>query len=441
MAIENFKLADGSTLEVTTINKSLSYHVVTKKIIPPVVTVPNKLPMVAAGTDQTIKLPVSEVTLVGVVSDSDGRIVSQKWEKLSGPACTIVSPTALTTKVTGMVEGAYTFRLSATDDKGGIAADDLIVTVQKADPIVIPPTTKINYLVLEVVGPQDFSGKSGVRFENKRIRNAPGVGIKMYNGANDIIIRNCFFDGSLGELVGELVETENAYNITIENCLFARGLTGVYNVGSKGIKIINCQFVNMRVTPSWSRGQFVQFNSTSDSLVENCKGENFAGESNPEDMVSNFGGSSNNIIRNNIFRGGGPSDSGGGIMLGDNGGSNNLAEGNTLVNPGRYGIAIAGGMNNRIINNKIFSVQKAWSADPLYVWAQGNQIGNSSGGAVTGNKGSWVDKYGSKATGWYHGNIPNVTWQPLSDMALSEAGVPSHLIDFVTPEQLLTIRK
>lgn len=444
MAIENFKLADGSTLEVTTINKSLAYHVVTKKIIPPVATVPNKLPMVSAGTDKTIKLPISEVTLIGVVSDSDGRIVSHKWEKLGGPACTIVSPTSLATKVTGMVEGAYTFRLSATDDKGGIAADDLIVTVQKADPIVIPPTTKVNYLALEVVGPQDFSGKTGIRFENKRIRNAPGVGIKMYNGANDIIIRNCFFDGSLGELVGELVETENAYNILIENCLFARGLTGVYNVGSKGIKIINCQFINMRMTPSYSRGQFVQFNSSSDGLVENCKGENWLNESNPEDQISCYA-SSNVVIRNNMFRGGGPSSSGGGIIIGDNGGNNCLAEYNTLLNPGQYGMAVAGGTNMQILNNKIFGERFSWSNNPLYVW---NQHRDNNGNlipmvnvTVKGNRLSWIDRDGNVNPGWNAGNGSNIIWENPTGITKAEMNVPAHLIDFVTPEQLLTIRK
>lgn len=422
MANTNIILNPGDTLNVTA----------------PVVTPipPNQLPQAAAGTDQTIKLPANEVTLTGVVSDPDGTIRAVKWEKLTGPACTIVSQTSLVTKVTGMLEGVYIFRLSCTDDDGGIAADDLTITVQKADVIVIPPG-KVNFMQLEVVGVQDFSGKSGIRFENKRIRNAQDVTIKMYNGAHDIIIMNCFFDGSLKELL----ETENAYNIRIENCLFARGYTGVYNVASRGIKVINCQFVNMRMRADGAtRGQFAQFNSCSEVEISGCKGENFIGESNPEDQVSLYN-ASNGIVRNNMFRGGGPSQSGGGIMLGDNGGTNNLAELNTLVNPGRYGMAIAGGNNNRILNNKIFSTQNAWSADPLYVWAQGNQVGASSNATVTGNKGNWINRSGSKATGWNSGNIPNTNWQPLADMPLSEAGVPTHLIDMVTPAELLTIRK
>ncbi len=93
------------------------------------------------------------------------------------------------------------------------------------------------------------------------------------------------------------------------------------------------------------------------------------------------------------------------------------------------------------MNNKIFSTQTAWSADPLYVWAQGNQVGNSSGATVTGNKGTWINRTGAKATGWNSGNIPNTNWQPLADMSIADALVPAHLIDFVTPAELLTIRK
>lgn len=401
--------------------------------------IPNKLPMVSAGTDQTIKLPVSEVTLKGTVSDSDGTIVSQQWTKTVGGAGAIVSPTALTTKVTGLVAGTYQFRLMATDDKGGKTADDIIVTVLPAD--VVTPPTKIDYLNLPVSGPLDLSGKSNIVVENKKFSYSTGVTIKLYSGANNIIIRNCYFEGS----AQEIIELENAYNITIENCLMKKGFSGVYAVGSQNVKIRNCQFLNMRIRyvngGFAGRGTFVQFNSCSGGELIDCKGENFAGESDPEDMVSCYN-SSNIVIRNNIFRGGGPSTSGGGIIMGDNGGNNCVAELNTLMNPGQYGMAIAGGTNMKILNNKIWSDQKPWSNNPLYAWAQGNQVGVSANATVTGNKGKWIDKNGGVNNGWDGGrNISNLVFEYLTPIALAEMGVPAHLIDFVTPEQLLTIRK
>lgn len=423
MATTNILLTVGDTLNVTAQAAPL----------------PNKLPMVSAGTDKTIKLPLNEITLTGVASDPDGIIALVKWTKLSSLAGTIVSPTALTTKVTGLVEGVHTFRITVTDDKGGIAADDLIVTVQKADPVPVPG--KVDFLNLPISGPLDLSGKSNIVVENKKFSYSTGVTIKLYSGANNIIIRNCYFEGS----AQEIIELENAYNITIENCLMKKGLSGVYAVGSQNVKIRNCQFLNMRIRyvngGFAGRGTFVQFNSCSGGELIDCKGENFAGESDPEDMVSCYN-SSNIVIRNNIFRGGGPSTSGGGIIMGDNGGNNCVAELNTLMNPGQYGMAIAGGTNMKILNNKIWSDQKPWSNNPLYAWAQGNQVGISANATVAGNKGKWIDRNGGTNNGWDGGrNISNLVFEYLTPIALAEMGVPAHLIDFVTPEQLLTIRK
>lgn len=299
---------------------------------------------------------------------------------------------------------------------------------------------KINYLALPLSGAMDLSGQSNVIVENKRFRNINGVSLKLYSGANNIIIRNCFFDGS----TAELVELEDANNITIENCLFARGLAGVYAVGSTNVKVINCQFVNMKIRyvngNFAGRGVFVQMNSSSYGEVINCRGENFAGESDPEDMVSCYGGSSNITIRGNMFRGGGPSTSGGGIIVGDTGGSNNIAENNVLKNPGQYGMAVAGGTNNKILNNKIWSDQFPWSNNPLYVANYSGSIGCSDI-TVLGNKVRWIDKNGNLNNGWNSGDCSNTNYPPNASLTLSELGMPDHLITFVTPSELLTIRK
>ena len=309
-----------------------------------------------------------------------------------------------------------------------------------------PPPTGIDYLALPLSGPMDLSGRSNVIVENKRFSNINGVTLKLYAGANNIIIRNCFFDGASGELV----ELENASNITIENCLFARGLAGVYAVGSNNVKIINCQFVNMKIRRSSTgafqgRGVFVQMNSCDGGEVTNCRGENFDGESDPEDMVSCYGGSSNITIKGNIFRGGkigGPSTSGGGIIVGDYGGTNCIIENNTVLNPGQYGMAVAGGRLNKIINNKIYSERTAVSNNPLYVANYSGSIGCSDI-TVTGNRVNWTDTNGNKNMGWNSGDCANTPYNPANNqtITLAELGVPSHLITFVTPAQLLTIRK
>ena len=81
-----------------------------------------------AGADQTITLPTSSTTLNG--NSSTGSITSYSWTELSGPNnATITSPSAVTTTVTGLIQGAYTFKLSVNN---GASTDQVTVTVNGA---------------------------------------------------------------------------------------------------------------------------------------------------------------------------------------------------------------------------------------------------------------------------------------------------------------------
>ena len=94
---------------------------------------PNQLPVANAGTDKTLTLPVSSVTLNGSGNDPDGSIVSYAWSKVSGPSGgTIASPSSASTTVTSLVQGTYTFRLTVKDNAGATASDDVVVTVNAA---------------------------------------------------------------------------------------------------------------------------------------------------------------------------------------------------------------------------------------------------------------------------------------------------------------------
>ena len=99
----------------------------------------NKLPIANAGVDKSITLPTNSVTLVGSGSDSDGRIVSYRWTKISGPTGgTIVSQNSSTTNITGLTVGTHIYQLKVTDNKGAVATDTArIVVVASAN---IPPT-------------------------------------------------------------------------------------------------------------------------------------------------------------------------------------------------------------------------------------------------------------------------------------------------------------
>jgi Polysaccharide lyase/PKD domain len=92
----------------------------------------NQSPTVNAGTDKTITLPVSSVTLTGTASDPDGTIASYLWTKVSGTGGTITTPSAASTTITGLTAGTYVFSLKVTDNAGATATDNVTVTVNPA---------------------------------------------------------------------------------------------------------------------------------------------------------------------------------------------------------------------------------------------------------------------------------------------------------------------
>ncbi|HWC57826.1 MAG TPA: Ig-like domain-containing protein [Candidatus Paceibacterota bacterium] len=127
------------------------------------VTVSNAVPVVNAGTDQTIILPASSTTLTGTASDPEGASLTTTWSEVSGPnTATITAPSSLTTSVTGLIQGTYTFWLTASD---GVRsnADAIAVTVA-ADtqapsvPTALTGTTTMNSATLSWTAATDNVG-------------------------------------------------------------------------------------------------------------------------------------------------------------------------------------------------------------------------------------------------------------------------------------------
>ncbi len=88
----------------------------------------NQQPVVNAGTDKTIEIPVNQVTLAGSATD-DGTIQSYLWSQVSGPSVLIPSPANGTVTISNLIEGTYVFRLTATDNYNLSAYDEVTVMV------------------------------------------------------------------------------------------------------------------------------------------------------------------------------------------------------------------------------------------------------------------------------------------------------------------------
>jgi hypothetical protein len=107
---------------------------VTVTVLPaPIVPGP---PVVSAGVDQVITLPANSTTLTGTASETNGTITTYQWVQLSGPAASgIGTPGQVSTGISGLVQGVYTFQLTITDNSGVKASDVVKVTVNPASPV------------------------------------------------------------------------------------------------------------------------------------------------------------------------------------------------------------------------------------------------------------------------------------------------------------------
>ncbi|MEJ7559571.1 MAG: right-handed parallel beta-helix repeat-containing protein [Pedobacter sp.] len=248
----------------------------------------------------------------------------------------------------------------------------------------------------------DLYGKHDITISGKSLSGGSAPLIKLNNCYNIRIIGNKLSNSSD---VG--IYLYNCKNITIEDNYFTKVSTGVYADHTQGgIIVNNNQFLNMQ--GPFPRGQFVQFNNVkgAGSSISNNRGENVIGQSYAEDAISLYQSEGTSaspiVIKGNWIRGGGPSESGGGIMLGDNGGGYLYASDNIVVNPGQFGMAIAGGHHITVVNNAIYGIQQAFTNVGLYV----NDIGGwkTSDCKVTNNRVRYYNKTNYQNNAWLSPN-------------------------------------
>jgi nitrous oxidase accessory protein NosD len=275
--------------------------------------------------------------------------------------------------------------------------------------------------------PINYKKKKNIIISGLEISSDSTACISLYKCKN-ITIENCI----LGPSGGEGIKLEKCKNIKIINCAFANNIAGVLAKESKEIKVNHNQFLNVQYRVS--QRQFVQFDKVSgkgNEIISNT-GENEYGKSDPEDLINIYKSTGTKespiLIKGNKLRGGGPSESGGGILAGDNGGRYIVIEENILVDPGQYGIAIAGGRDIQVINNKVYGRQQAFTNVGIYVWNQNSTDCNSH--RVEGNEVTFINSKGTLNPAWNSGNCSLVEgWENNNWNASLTSGIlPKELI-------------
>lgn len=233
----------------------------------------------------------------------------------------------------------------------------------------------------------------------------PDSGPLFYWGDCPAIIEGHTFRGLGPGVIA--IQLEDCSNVLIRNNDFIDVAEGVYVVGGANISVIDNRFQNIigpSVRDGGVHGNFVMFNSVTGGLIASNEGR--CGDT--EDTISLYR-SSHVMVATNYLEGtfvGRPdclawsSSSGTGINVNDGGGTGNVVRDNTLVNPHRVGIGVAGGTDTQIEDNVVYSVRRQ-APDTMVGIAVANYSAEPcSGITLSGNRILWTNASGGASPSW-----------------------------------------
>ncbi|WP_426667357.1 right-handed parallel beta-helix repeat-containing protein [Mucilaginibacter sp. McL0603] len=254
----------------------------------------------------------------------------------------------------------------------------------------------------KTTAPIALNNVSNMTISGDLITGGSSVCIHLMNCSN-IHITKCKLQNST--LQG--IQLYNCTNITIDSCFITNVQAGVNAIKSTTIKVINNQFLNMN--GPFPSGNFVQFDNVNGggNQINYNKCEDIAGVAqHPQDGLSVYQsnglpGDSIQVIGNWIRGGQVQHDSGGaaGIVLGDVGGSYQVARNNILVNPGSVGAQVQGGNHIKIDHNTIYSTSTPFTVVGI---AYGNYSHlTSTDITMSYNKVKYYNTNGNEIDAWW----------------------------------------
>jgi parallel beta-helix repeat protein len=261
--------------------------------------------------------------------------------------------------------------------------------------------------------PINLSGQTNITIsgDSININNGTAIGIHLTNCSN-VHITKCKIMNS----TNDGIQLSNCTNVVIDSCFVTNVRAGVNAMYSVTVKVNNNQFLNMN--GPFPSGNFVQFNNVNGGgcQINNNRCEDVVGVAqHPQDGLSVYQsnglqGDSIQVIGNWIRGGQIQNDSGGaaGIVLGDVGGSYQVARNNILVNPGYVGAQVQGGSHIKMDHNIVYSSSTPYSNCGIC-------YGNYSGAASTDvtisyNSVRYYQTSGAEMDAWWD---PSTAVQPL----------------------------
>ena len=289
----------------------------------------------------------------------------------------------------------------------GTATDAVVVTVGDGGYVIGPTITDFT-----ASGP--ITVTSGQTIEGLAITSTSGPCITG-DGLTDVRITNNRIGPCAAGVNGIGIALSSSSNVRTDHNEIDDVASGLYLVSNSDHIVFDHNHVT-RVRGPFPRGQMVQFNTVygeGNQIICNVNDESTPGYlDGPEDHVSTFASrgtaASSFLVAYNKIRGGGPSTSGGGILAGDYDGEYIEIRGNILINPGQYGLGIAGGRYHKMIDNVVYAPDVfTWSNIGLFAWAQAGSV-SCYGHEVRGNRVLFMDKNGTENDSWDAGNCGTI---------------------------------
>lgn len=114
-------------------------------------------PVANAGPDKVLTLPSNSLYITGSGTASPGRVIRYyKWSRVSSPGATLYDVSKQTVSIHNMKAGIHIFKLTVTDDNGGIGTDEIQVTVKDA---ITTATSFSAPVTEEIVGAAPFESE------------------------------------------------------------------------------------------------------------------------------------------------------------------------------------------------------------------------------------------------------------------------------------------